>query len=294
MKQVFLDTLCCLLRWSGLPLLIRETIARRQVTIINYHDPSPEVFAAHLAYFNNHYRLVSLDDVCSALHDKNFSRLPDKPLVITLDDGHRGNIKLLEIIEQGHVPVLIYAVAGVIGTNRHFWFKLQGFVAGQIKKLKDSNDQSRREILLKEFGYTDDAEQVEGQALSVDELKRLKNGGVSIGAHSMTHPMLTKCSSEVVLDEIVTSKRLLEELFGGKVRHFAYPAGDWNDEIKQMVKKTGYVSARTIHPGFVNPSSDLYALPNFGISDDASLNKAIIQASGIWSFVKCFIFRAAP
>ena len=42
---------CLGLRLTGIPWFLREVIARRKVTIINYHDPRPDVFARQMAFF---------------------------------------------------------------------------------------------------------------------------------------------------------------------------------------------------------------------------------------------------
>ncbi|MCD6474799.1 MAG: hypothetical protein J7K85_00880, partial [Anaerolineaceae bacterium] len=82
MKKIVFYLACCLLRWCGLPWFFREVYARHKVTIINYHNPGPEVFASHIRYFSRHYSFVSIDQVIDALEQKEFSTLPVKPLLI--------------------------------------------------------------------------------------------------------------------------------------------------------------------------------------------------------------------
>ena len=43
-------------------------MARKRVTIVVYHDPSPEVLDRHLAYLTAHYRAITLDRLAEALH----------------------------------------------------------------------------------------------------------------------------------------------------------------------------------------------------------------------------------
>ncbi|MCX6750242.1 MAG: polysaccharide deacetylase family protein, partial [Candidatus Pacearchaeota archaeon] len=49
-----------------------------------------------------------------------------------------------------------------------------------------------------------------------------------IGAHTMTHPRLTKVSEEEAFKEILESKRYLEKLTGKEIKSFCYPGGDYN------------------------------------------------------------------
>lgn len=81
--------------------------------------------------------------------------------------------------------------------------------------------------------------------LSWDNLRALISGGMVIGAHSHSHPYLTKITSIPVLwDEIDGSKQLLEKKLGVSVTEFAYPFGQYNQTIVSLVRKAGYRSAR--------------------------------------------------
>ena len=70
-----------------------------------------------------------------------------------------------------------------------------------------------------------------------------------IGAHTMTHPHLTKVPTEVARQEIVQSKKVLEDMLGTVVQSFCYPAGYFNAEVEHMVKEAGFTLARTVVRG---------------------------------------------
>ena len=93
-------TLICL---SGIHILIREWMCRNRAAILMYHDPKPTVFAKHLAYLSRHWTVISLDTLVSAIYQKDFSRIPPKSVIITIDDGHAGNIALLPLFKQYHI-----------------------------------------------------------------------------------------------------------------------------------------------------------------------------------------------
>lgn len=67
-----------------------------------------------------------------------------------------------------------------------------------------------------------------------------------IGAHTMTHPRLTKVSLEEARKEIVYSKKYLEKLIGKEIKSFCYPGGDYNKEIRDLVEEAGFKYARTV------------------------------------------------
>ena len=85
-----------LFRFSGFSFFIREIICRKRVTIIVYHNPDPEKFEGHLKFLSYRYNFISLGILVNAIKNKDWSDIPPKPLVITIDDGHKNNYKLLK------------------------------------------------------------------------------------------------------------------------------------------------------------------------------------------------------
>lgn len=284
MKRFFIKLIIYLLVFS-FGKVFRFLFARRNVTLVNYHNPKAETFANHLAYFKSTYSIISLDDLSKALANKDFSTLPPYPMVITIDDGHAGNFALLDCIKRSNVPITIYLVSGIIGTKKHYWFKSEKIERSKITLLK-SIPNKQRISLLSHYGYNENDEHIECHALSFCEIFEMQNAGVSFESHTVSHPILTNCTASEINYELHESRKYLESVLGKPVYHFAYPNGDLKRSVRLAVKNAGYLTARTIEPGFINANSDPLALPNFGISDDAELNKAILQASGFWYFIK--------
>ncbi len=81
-------------------------------------------------------------------------------------------------------------------------------------------------------------------SLSEKELKQLAELQ-EIGAHTLSHPHLTRINRTEAQSEIVGSKEYLENLLGKKIKMFCYPSGEFNDEIKDLVKAAGFLGART-------------------------------------------------
>jgi glycosyltransferase involved in cell wall biosynthesis len=82
-----------------------------------------------------------------------------------------------------------------------------------------------------------------------------------IGGHTITHPHLTKITGSQADDEIAQSKTYLEGLLQKEVTAFCYPYGDYNEEVKGLVKKHGYKLARTTKRYAFDVSQDVFALP---------------------------------
>ena len=97
--------------------------------------------------------------------------------------------------------------------------------------------------------------------LSWGQVLELSAEGMQIGCHSMFHPYLTRISSEKKLwQEIAGSKEILEAHLGKPVTAFAYPFGQYNDHIIELVKEVGYSCARGTYPGIIHSREDLFTL----------------------------------
>ena len=76
-----------------------------------------------------------------------------------------------------------------------------------------------------------------------DQLRKLVFLGMEIGSHGMTHRPLTGLSREVVREELVRSKALLEERLGIPIRALAAPGGFWDARVAEEVQRAGYEAA---------------------------------------------------
>ena len=81
--------------------------------------------------------------------------------------------------------------------------------------------------------------------LSEEGIKKL-NDDFEIGAHTMTHPKLTKISGSEATVEIADSKKYLERVINDQVYCFCYPNGKYNEEIIKLVAKAGFYYSRTM------------------------------------------------
>jgi peptidoglycan/xylan/chitin deacetylase (PgdA/CDA1 family) len=84
--------------------------------------------------------------------------------------------------------------------------------------------------------------------------------GHEIGAHTLSHPNLTRISLSAAREEIFSSKKKLEDLFGRPIRHFCYPYGEWNDALVDLVREAGYATATTTRWGANTSATPPFAL----------------------------------
>jgi poly-beta-1,6-N-acetyl-D-glucosamine N-deacetylase len=287
MKTKIINITYRLLCRLGLPWLIREVYARRKVTIIDYHDPRYEVFESHARFFASHYNFVSIDQIVEALKKGSFRDLPDKALLITFDDGYAGNAELFPILKHYSIPAVIYMVAGVVDTKRHFWFNsVPSRRSETMKALKSVEDKERRERLRNEYDYWDEKEYETIDALTSEQIKEFVDIKGTIGSHTYSHPLLDHCDEATGYWECSVPREQLKTLAEREILDFALPNGNWNNAVLEWVKRAGYRSCRTIEPHWVTLKTSPMLLPSFGIDDAADVDKATMMACGLWYIFK--------
>lgn len=90
---------------------------------------------------------------------------------------------------------------------------------------------------------------------------------VSIGAHTVTHPSLSKLEAETCRYEITESKSACEALLGLPVAGFTYPYGDFNTLSRDAVISAGFEYACSTEGGPAGATSDIFALPRIQVFD---------------------------
>lgn len=153
-------------------------------------------------------------------------------------------------------------------TQRHVIFR-------SIHQLLKALDEGERLKVLQDlaaWACLDIAVRPTHRLLSAAEVVRLADGGlVDMGAHTMTHPVLSRLSPAKQRAEIQQSKARLEEILGQPVTNFAYPHGletDYTEETITIVRETGFECACAAFPGIVRRGVDVHQLPRFVVRDD--------------------------
>jgi poly-beta-1,6-N-acetyl-D-glucosamine N-deacetylase len=283
MKKLLFD----ILRYTGMPELLRETVQKKTVSIFTFHDPEPDTFEHTLRYLRKYYNVIPLTRYMQYL--ENTKEIPPKSVIITLDDGHRNNYKLIPILKKYKVPVTIFLCSEIIGTNRHFWWKhdTNGFSLQELKKMPELE---RRKLYKKNgFDHLADYGEANRHSLNMNEINEMNETGyVDFQSHTMYHVLLDKCDDSMSLTEIKDSKTKLEEKLNKPVCAIAYPNGNYTEREIVYVKHSGYKCALTTKPGYNNSSTNVYKLFRFGVRDNAGLNEIIVRVSGLWGFFKLF------
>lgn len=253
------------------------------------------------------------------MEDNKISRKESENIaVITFDDGYRDNyIYAFPILKKYQIPATIFLATGYIGKDKLFWWDKIEYIIYHTKKREINISNFSKFILtdnkkklycilflLKKFKnmsnelrnkYIIDLQNIckvtipsdlgEKMILSWDEIKEMKDNGISFGAHTLTHDNLIKLDLKEAEKEISHSKAMIEDKLKGDVISFAYPYGSkfYNNDIIKLLEKNGFVCAMTTSEKIINKSKscNLYSLPR--ISAGNYYCSFTIKASGIFS-----------
>ena len=95
--------------------------------------------------------------------------------------------------------------------------------------------------------------------LAWGEIREMQRAGMNFGAHTLTHPDLTRLPTPRIEREMIASKTVLEEALGEPVTSFAYPFGRYDSRSHHLARQH-FVCACSDRLGFVNAGSDLHTL----------------------------------
>ena len=108
-------------------------------------------------------------------------------------------------------------------------------------------------LVADKLGKSSDWESAEGgearPLMNEMQVREWLAEGNWIGAHTCTHPRLSRISIEKAKEEIVGGKKKLEDRFAVPIEHFAYPYGDYNPAVRDLVSEAGFKTASTMHRG---------------------------------------------
>jgi peptidoglycan/xylan/chitin deacetylase (PgdA/CDA1 family) len=273
---------------------------------------SPAEFDAQMSFLASRYRPISMSDLLAARDGSGAIR--PRSVMVTFDDGYRDFAEhAWPILRRHAIPVTLFVPTGYPGgVGTGFWWDrlydaLQIASAdsavetpGGLIRLSsavaraDAYRRLRSEIKSRPH---DDAMAlvtsiVEDQlrirtapspVLDWQELRALAAEGVTLAAHSRSHPLLTRVDADRLRCEIAGSLADLEREIGGSPPVFAYPSGAYSPAVRQAAEAAGIRVAFTTRRG-INEigTTDWLALRRINVGSRTGLN--VIRAQlGRWA-----------
>jgi peptidoglycan/xylan/chitin deacetylase (PgdA/CDA1 family) len=195
------------------PVLLYHAISPRPPPGLERFTVHPRRFAEHVVAFRDAGRVgLTVSEYAACLGGG--SPLPERPLLVTFDDGYADFLQAAEWLSAARLPSTLYVTSGAVGR--------QGML-------------SRRHL------------QSLGRA-------------VEVGAHSRTHPRLDELTPARVRGEVFGSKADLEDVLQRPVRSFAYPHGDYDQDVRQTVMDAAFASAAAVKNAFSHDRDDPFAI----------------------------------
>lgn len=275
-------------------------------------------FIRQMDYLLRHFKIVSLNEALKIMSD---SDQPDKNIaVVTFDDGYSGNYSIvLPVIKSMGIPVTFFISTGAVQNQTLYWYdqliielqtvgtvtvRLNDFGLGayhishydngekrwteiekmlsDLKTLVPDERTKAVEYILDKINSRPAISADSLLPLTINEIKEMARSPlVTFGAHSHCHNRLIQLDKEKIKESINTSKDLLEQWTGQKILHFAYPNGDYDAYVIDVLKDAGFVSGLTTKAKLWEKTDSSFAIPRIGIGRYDSFGFFKARASGI-------------
>ena len=181
------------------------------------------------------YRVIGFEQLAELLRERR--PLPRRTAVITIDDGYRDNLEIaLPVLRARGMPATLFLVSGLIGASNRW--------------------------------HGEETE--ERPLLSLEQVQEMRAGGVSIGAHTRSHPRLPEVGDEAVREEIAGSRRDLEAAVGASVPTFAYPYGLHDPRAVAATEEADFSGACTTFARLARHGDDPLLIPRIEIQGEDS------------------------
>jgi len=251
-------------------------------------------FEKEMRFLSKTHKIFSLEKLAKIINEKKV--LPKKGAVVTFDDGYKDNYtQAFPVLKRYNIPATVFLTTSYIGTGNLFWWDKLDYILSNTKQKRfdlgdfgdiyppsDKNKLKKHDEISIRFTKIPEDQKInlidklveisdvdipknlgKDIIMSWDEVKEMNEEGISFGAHTVTHPILTKIPLEQAKNEIISSKKDIENRIDKPVTTFSYPNGlsdDFNNDIKNIIKENGFVCATTIIPKMTDKNSDLFEL----------------------------------
>ena len=238
------------------------------IRAVNYHDipaDCAETFDRHLAYYRENYSPVSLADLDRFFENQVWNK--EKPgLILSFDDGFRSHYDTVYPTLEKYgftgwflVPTEFVATPG----NQQIPY-------AESHRISYCNNYNNGRI-----------------ALSVEELRELDRGHVIV-SHTRTHRRLGKGVDAAELEqEIIQSKKELEELVGHPINVFGWVGGEvesYSKAAAEIIRKAGYKYSFMTKSAPVTCSTDPHQMHRTNIEADTPVEDLNYQLCGLPDF----------
>ncbi|GFO55615.1 polysaccharide deacetylase [Geomonas sp. Red276] len=260
----------------------------------------PPHFRDQMRYLKDHFPVLRFE--------AEWGKVREPSVVVTFDDGYADNyLEALPILEQEQVPATFFVTTGGLGTKDELWWdelerlllgggdfpaSLALPIEGKNYRWETATAAGRRRCYdqlhpllrglppatlqdaiaaIRNWAGLGREGRESHRPLTADEVRLLSQSAwATIGAHCVNHPRLCALSAEEQRDEILASKRRLEEICGREITVFSYPfgcPGDFTRESVRICRDAGFRRVAANFPGQARPWTDPMQIPRQLVRD---------------------------
>ena len=298
--------------------LLRCTFGQKRsglLTILKYHRvlplPDPLVSEIDAATFNwqcqllkRFYNVMTLSEAVQRLKKQS---LPPRAVCITFDDGYLDNVEVaLPILKTHGLCATFFIMSGAFDIKA-MWndqviesirqcnnpsldlhaiglgdFSIENLslkkatilkLLPELKYLEMSLRDERVQVITKQCGA-----EIPRLMMNPAQIKQLFAAGMEIGGHTVNHPILARLTAVQARLEIMQGKEDLEAILGEKLKVFAYPNGQPEQDYQKIhvdfVQKLGFEAAVSTSWGVCQSHMDVFQLPRMSPAKKGPLHFA--------------------
>ncbi|HKV25976.1 MAG TPA: polysaccharide deacetylase family protein [Candidatus Acidoferrum sp.] len=308
----------------SLPLLRRPRTSRLAVLCYHriglggipfYSQLAAAEFEAQMRFLRKHHRVISLDQLVLEMESPTTL---EPAVAVTFDDGYQGLFsEAFPILQAYRIPATVFLISGAIESGEVCWYD-RVFLAllaapydsielemDRVRRfaLRSPDSRMRAAVSIITFLRTLDTvrrkavcsrleskvklpeQELHGRMLNWEQIRVMKRGGIDFGAHTVSHPIVSRLTSVELQHELRESKRVIEERMDTPVHHFAFPFGkleECGESAKAVLRSTGYRSASTTVWGLNTQGTHPYNLKRVQIGELGSLARFAFELNRLF------------
>jgi peptidoglycan/xylan/chitin deacetylase (PgdA/CDA1 family) len=232
----------------NIPILMYHAVSDEPSDAVRTLSVRPGMLAAQLALLRaENFTALTFTDLARAM--QNGDALPERPIVLTFDDGYADfHREALPLLTEYGVPATVFVTTG--------WVADAGADA--------------------EGAPLD-------RMLSWRQIDEVHSAGIEVAAHSHSHAQLDQLAPAPLERELRISKTLLEDRIGREVPTLAYPYGYSSARVRDAVRTAGYRHAAAVANAAAGAGGDPLALPRLTVRRSTTLQtfRRIVHGDGI-------------
>lgn len=301
---------------SGVVLMYHE-VQPDEVTLPAWTVVRESDFKWQMQFLQQHFDVITLDQALERTAGKHVAARPFA--VVTFDDGYRGNLDTaLPVMETLGLPLTVYVATQAVVEGSLYWYdqiinllnccdpvEVDLVLGGRAERFRISNrgsessrwkevqrllsglkrlNGSARERVVRDIAGRYPLPAATLEMLSPDQLRTMASSTcLTIGSHTHRHELLDQLKQEEVRETIETAHVHLTQIIGYQPRHFSYPNGNFSNEIQEVVREAGYISAVTTINGAWSGQDDPLMIPRVAIGRFETRTQFRARISGFFA-----------